>query len=76
MPMASLSLLLYQVSLLFRLLLANATGYNAALSGFPFLGNHILSLNCRRLVPRSILDIFVSRYSSSFSFYNTIVASF
>ena len=43
-----LAVLLYWVSMLVRHLLANSIGHSAAFLGASFLGNHILSLTCRR----------------------------
>ena len=66
MPEASFSMLLYQISALVMLLLAKAIGHSAALLGASFLGNHILSLTCRRFA-QNHTNASVSRYSCSFS---------
>ena len=66
MPNAYLSMLLYPVSALVRVLLANAIGCNAMLSGGSSFGNCILSLTHRRSVPYPTPNTYVSRYRGSF----------
>ena len=64
---ATLSMLLYPVSVLVRLLLATAIGYSATFMGASGLEKHILSLAYRRLALRPTPHRLVSRYSCPFS---------
>ena len=68
MPRISLSMLLYQVSVLVRLSLANVIGQSAAMLVAYFLGACILSVICRRLGLRSIPNISLSKYNCSLLF--------
>ena len=52
--------------MLVKLLLVNANGHSARLSGASFLKNHISSLIYRRLVPRLTPKTSVSRYGCCF----------
>ena len=76
MPSVSLSMLLYWVSALVQLLLANAIGHSAALSGASFLGNHILFLTCIILAPSLTPNASVSKYNCSLLLHNAMVAFF
>ena len=58
---ASLSMLLYPVSALIMLLLANAIWCNAVLSGVSSSGNHKPPLICRRPALNPTPDASVSR---------------
>ena len=59
-----------------QILLGNAIGHSAALSGASFLGNCIPSLTCRGVAPRLPPKASVSRYSWCSSFYNAMVIFF
>ena len=67
MPSASISMLLYSVSVLDRLLPANAMGLSTELSGAVSIGQLIPSLTCNSDTPRPPPDASISWYSDSFS---------
>ena len=75
MSNTSLSMLLYLVSAVLRLLLANAIGQIAVLSGAMFSGNCKLSLTYNRPDPNPKLNASVSEYRYSFSLESVIHAS-
>ena len=63
---ASLSLTLYLISALVRLLLANAIMHNSVLSGTLVHANHKLPFACRSPEPSTTTNAFVSKYGDSF----------
>ena len=69
MPSTSLSMLLYMVSVLHRLLLAKNVGYSAALTGNSSFGQIMPSLTCNRPIPKLTPDASASKCSRSLSLY-------
>ena len=66
MPSSFLSVLLWLVSALIRLLLVNAVSHSTALLGVSILENNIPSLTCRRLAHGPTHNASVSRYNCYF----------
>ena len=73
MSRASLSMLLYHVFALVRLLFVNVVGCCMELPGASFLEKCILSLNGRTPAPNPTLDMPVSRFSCSFSLLISLI---
>ena len=55
-------MLLYHTFVLDKIVLANAMGCSGVLSGISSHPELMLSLTCKRLAPRLILEVSVSRY--------------